>query len=151
MASNMNGLVTVKRDLTKDISDILVEFHSTVFKMVKIAKKLEPNNIDVEWLQNKLALARDVDPLLIINRCKDKIWAYRNEILEENTDFFMNNHFSQFIKNDENKTFMYTLLGLFKKRFLEFTKEEQKYIWSSAKSMLALVIKYKKAIGDYAA
>lgn len=148
--SNVGGLVAVKRDLTDEISAVIDDFHTIIFKLVKICKKIEPNNIDIEWLQNTLSLARGVDPLLIINRAKDKIWFYRNEIIAEDTDFFMKNNFSNFVKNDENKTFMYTLLNLIKRRFLERTEEEKKYIWSLTKLLLGHVIKYKKLIGDYA-
>jgi hypothetical protein len=136
-------------DTTKEVSDVVDEFHSVVFKILKICKKIEPNNIDIEWLQNKLSLARDVDPLMIINRSKDKIWYYRQQILNEDGDFFLNNTFAPFIKNDKNKTFMYTLLNLIKKRFAERSNEEKKMLWGLGKSMLASVIKYKKLIKDY--
>ena len=147
--ANMNGLVAVSRDLTKDVSDVIDEFHSTVFKIIKICKKIEPNNIDIEWLQNKLSLARDIDPLLIINKAKDKLWFYREEIITQNLDFFIANNFSQFVKNDSNKTFLYTLINLIKKRFFERSEDEKKMIWALMKSMLVCVIKYKKLINDF--
>jgi hypothetical protein len=149
IGTNMNGLIEVKRDLTKEESDIIDEFHRCVFKLIRICKKIEPNNMDIEWLQNKLSLARDIDPLLIIHRARDKVWIYRNEILNRDMDFFMNNKFNQFIKNDENKTFMYTLVNLIKKRFLERSEEEKKMIWDLSNDLLAAVVKYKKITGDY--
>jgi hypothetical protein len=147
---SMNGMKAVKRDLSKDVSDVVNEFHSIIFKLLKICKKVEPNNIDIEWLQNKLSLARDVDPLLIIDRCKDKLWTYRNEIIEKDIDFFLHNNFSQFVKNDENKTFLYTLLNLLKKGFLERSNEEKEFIWLLSKNLLSCVIRYKKLINDFA-
>jgi hypothetical protein len=147
--ANMNGLIEVKRDLTKEISNILMEFHSTVFKILKICRKLEPNNVDLEWLHNKLSLARDIDPLLIINRAKDKMWFYRNQIIENDMDFFLNNKFSEFVKNDENKTFMYTLIGLIKTKISQMSDPEIEHLWKLSKIMLKCVIHYKKAINDY--
>jgi hypothetical protein len=29
------------------------------------------------------------DPLYVINRCKDKIWTYKDQIIEEDEDFFL--------------------------------------------------------------
>lgn len=141
---NSESLVEVKRDLSKEESDIIDAFHRVIFKLLKICKKMEPNNIEVEWLHNKLSLARNVDPLLIITRCKEKIWTYRNEILERNTDFFVKNKFSQFVKNDENKTFMYTLINLLKKKFMELSDEERSAIWDLANELLVCVIKFMK-------
>ncbi len=147
--SGASELTEVKRDITKEESNIIDDFHRVVFKILKICKKLEPNNVDVEWLQNKLSLARNVDPLLIMSRSKDKIWTYRHEIMAKDTEFFMQNKFSQFVKNDENKTFMYTLINLIKKRFLELSQEEKNVIWDLANDLLVCVIKYMKITKEH--
>ncbi len=79
----------------------------------------------------------------------DKIWIYRNEILSKDERFFMDNKFTKFVKNDENKTFMYTLINLIKQRFMERTFEEKEMIWGLINDLLISVIKYKKITGDY--
>ncbi len=140
----MDGINKIERDLSKEESDIIDAFHKTTFDLLKIAKRMEPNHIDIEWLHNKLSIARKIDPLLIITRSKEKIWTYRNEIMDRNIDFFIKNKFTQFIKNDENKTFMYTLVNLFKRRFMDLSKEEQDLIWDLANDLLINVIKYMK-------
>lgn len=145
----MSELVKTERDLSEDENKILDEFHRAVFKILKICRKIEPNNIDVEWLQSKLTLARDIDPLLIMHRSMDKIWIYRKEILARDVNFFVNNKFDKFVKDDENKTFMYTLIDLVKQRFLERTPEEKNVIWDLINQLLVSVIKYKKITGDY--
>jgi hypothetical protein len=147
--NNMNGLTAVKRDLTKEMSDVLLSFHSYIFKLIKLVKKCEPNNPDIEWLQNKAALARDVDPLIIINKCKDKFWHYRDQILERDIDFFLNNKFSKFIKNDENKTFMHTLLNIFKKKIIDLSDAEKNMLWDIMHGILLNIVQYKKLSGDY--
>lgn len=136
-------------NISKEISVVLLEFHSLVFKLIKIAKKYEPTNVDIEWLKNKLSLARDLDPLMIITRAKNKIWHYRKQIKERDLDFFMNHKFKKFIKNDENKTFMYTLFNLIKKRFLELSENEQNLIWDLVYNLLICVAKYKKLTNDF--
>ncbi len=145
----MSEFEKVERDLSEDENKILDEFHRAVFSILKICQKIEPNNVDVEFLRNKLTLAREIDPLLIMHRSMDKIWIYRNEILSRDTQFFVNNKFDKFVKDDENKTFMYTLINLIKKRFLERTEEEKKVIWDLINQLLISVIKYKKVTKDY--
>lgn len=147
--ATMDGLVKVDRDLSKEEIDTIDEFHRTVFKILKICRKVEPNNIEIEWLQSKLSLARDVDPLLIMNRSMDKIWIYRKEILERNEEFFLKNKFDKFIKNDENKTFMYTLVNLIKKKYRERSEEEKNLLWELINQLLVSVVQYKKISGDY--
>lgn len=131
-------------DKEHKINLIISDFHSTVFKILKICKKIEPNNLELEWLQKKLSLARDIDHLLIITRCKDKIWLYREHILSENEDFFEKNQYSQFIKDDENKPFMNSLISLIKSKFKELSTPEKKTIWRLIQDLLASVGKYKK-------
>lgn len=127
------------------INDIITEFHSTIFKILKVCRKIEPNNIDLEWLQSKLSLARDIDPLLIINKCADKIWAHREYIITENSDFFLKNQYTEFIKNDENKSFLQSLVNLIKNKYTEISEQERKALWTLVKSMLGSIVKYKKA------
>jgi len=140
----MYELVEKSYDFTKEESDILDEFHSVTFKIIKLAKKLDPNNIEIEVLHKKLSLAKSIDPLIIIDKCKDKIWFYRNEIINRDIDFFVKNKFSQFIKNDENKTFMYSLINMFKKKMMELSNAELKAVWDLINDLLVAVVKYLK-------
>ena len=140
---------SVKKNLDDDINDIIKEFHNTIFKVLKICKKIEPNNVELEWLHNKLSLARDIDPLMIINKCSEKIWAHREHIITENEDFFLNNKYTEYIKEDENKSFMYSLVDLLKDKYKVVSTSEKKVLWSLIKSMLASIVKYKKTQGNF--
>ncbi len=146
----MADLTPKQYNLTDEVNEIITEFHSTVFNVLKICKKIEPENADLDWLCKTLSLARDIDPLLIINRSKDKIWTYREEIISENEDFFLKNKFSQFIKNDQNKNFMYSFIGLIKSKIKELSPAEKKLLWQLTKNLLVCVTKYKKVTNDYA-
>jgi hypothetical protein len=83
-----------------EINVIITEFHSVIFKVFKICQKIEPNNIELEWLRKQISLARDIDPLLIINKCSNKIWAHREQIINEDESFFLNSQYNNFNKND---------------------------------------------------
>lgn len=131
-----------------EINSIVNEFHSHIFKLLKISQRMEPSNIDLEWLRKQLALARDIDPLLIINKCSEKIWSYREQIIAEDDDFFLKNQYSNFIKNDQNKSFISELVNLIKKRYTDLSLGEKKAIWLLIKGMLSAVARYKKVTGN---
>jgi len=141
--------VAIKRDITDEVNIIITEFHSTIFKILKICRKIEPNMLELESLQKKLGIARDLDPLLIINRAQNKIWMHRDQIINEDVDFFMKNNFSEFVKNDENRPFMYTMINLVKQRYKEMSPQEKKEIWRLIKNLLLSVTKYKAATKDH--
>lgn len=147
---SLPGVQPFTGDLTDEVNAIITGFNSVVSKIMKICRKIEPNMIELQDLQNKIKLAKDIDPLLLINRSKDKVWFHREQILNEDEDFFLNNQFSQFIKDDENKSFMYMLVNLVKKRYSEMSDGEKKEIWRLAKELLRYVVEYKKAINDHA-
>lgn len=131
-------------DLTKEKSNVIDEFHSIISKVLIVCERIEPNNMDIMWLRKKISLAKEVDPLLVIDRAKVKIWEYREQIVNKDEDFFLKNRFEKHIKNDENKTFMYTLVNLVKNRFRERSDEEKEYIWSLCNKLLVAVIQYYK-------
>jgi hypothetical protein len=135
---------------TEKVNNIVTNFHSIISKVMKICKKIEPNSIELETVQRLIGLARDIDPLMIINRCKDKFWMHRQQILNEDEEFFLNNQFSDFIKEDENKSFIYNLMNLIKLRYREMSKAEKKQIWTHIKDLLKCIIEYKTAINDFA-
>lgn len=147
--NNSNEIHTVERNLTDDVNEIITKFHSNIFKILKICRKIEPNNLELESLQGKLGLARDMDPLLIINRCKDKVWMHREQILDEDEEFFLKNKFANYIKNDENKSFMYSMVNLIKTKYKEMSTPEKKQIWRLIQAMLAHIVEYKKATNDF--
>lgn len=135
-----------------EINEITSEFHSVIFKLLKICQKLEPNNINLQWLRKQLSLARDIDPLLIINKCADKIWTHREQIIDENEDFFLHNQYGQYIKNvkdNGNKSFISELVNLVKSKYQELSVTERKVLWTLTKNLLTLVAKYKKVNGDF--
>lgn len=132
-----------------EINSITSEFNTIIFKLLKICQKLDPDNIELEWLRKQLSLARDIDPLLIIHKCSNKVWMHREHIIEENEDFFLKNNYNTLIKNDENKSFINEFIGLLKTKFVQISPSEKKILWSLIKAMLASIVKYKKATGDF--
>lgn len=147
---SVKGIQSIKRDLTDEINSIITRFHSTIFKILKICRKIEPNSIELAGLHTKVSLARDLDPLIIINRAKDKVWMHREYIINEDANYFLNNNYSEFIKDDENKSFMRDLIQLIKKKYVDLSDAERKLVWQLSKDMLKSVVEYKKATNDFA-
>lgn len=141
--------MSVKKDMTDDVNKIIKEFHNHIFKVLKICNKLEPNNIELKSLQGKLSIARDSLPFLIIDRCKDKVWLHREHIITKNEDFFLQNKFLEYIKDDENKSFMHSMIDLIKCRYREMSDSEKKIVWNLIQAILKSIVEYKTAIGDF--
>lgn len=133
-------------DNIANIDDILKDFHSSLFQMVKICKKIDPKNPDVDFLQNKLSLARSIDPLLIMNNCKNKLWEYRKHIIDEDEEFFMNHDFNIDV---DNKEIIDSFVTLFKNYIKKLSPKEKALVWALIKKLLECVAKYKKEIKDF--
>lgn len=129
-----------------ELDKIATEFNSTVFKLVKICKRLEPGNADLAWLQNNLSLARDLDPLMIINSCKDIIWEYREHIMNEDEKFFLSMDARKKVANtnDEETKIALSLISSIKEKYPALSQGEKKQIWSHVKNLLEKVVLFMK-------
>lgn len=137
------------KDISWQIVKILDGFHAIVFKILRNLQTLHVNNPDIDWLRQILGTARDVDPLFIIERCKDKIWSYKDQIIARDDNFFINETFGKFIKEDKNKEFINTLMHVIKLSYLQISEPEQKEIWNNVTALLKYIIEYRKLSGDY--
>jgi len=138
-----------KEDKEQQISKIIQDFHSQIAKTLKVVDSKLPNNIEVDRLKRLVRIARDEEPLMIINRCKDKIWDSREQILAENEDYFLSKEYDEYIKKDENQMFIEGLIGLFKQSHHLLSDKERAYVWKINKQLLNDVIQYKMLVGDH--
>lgn len=149
---------TISQNYLNDIKEIeliteknvlLKKFYRVLSHIFKIAEKIDGKNIHLIWIKNQVSLARRFDEEEIIFRMKDKFWEYREPICNREDDFFKNNQFSKFIKEDENKKMMYSMINMFKSKYNTLTEDERNHIWDLTQIILACCIKYKELIGDY--
>jgi hypothetical protein len=138
-----------KDDIEQQISLIVQDFHSQISKTLKVVDSKLPNNIEVDQLKRLIRIARDEEPLMIINKCKDKIWDSREQILSENVDYFLAKEYDEYIKKDTNQMFIEGLIGLFKQSHHLLSEKERAYVWKINKRLLQDVIRYKMLIGDH--
>lgn len=132
-----------------ELNNILRDFHSAIFKIIGIASSIDPKNYYIVWVKQQIDLVRKIDKENIIKRCHEKFWYYREEICSHNLDFFNKNEFSRFIKNDDNKSFMYGFVNMLKKKVNDLSEDQTNIIWNLLEKILETCIRYKKLIGDY--
>jgi hypothetical protein len=132
-----------------ELNSILKEFHATLFDVIKYAEKIDPHNANIAWVKDQIFIVHKLDKENIIKRVQDKFWHYRQEIMDRNIEFFTNNQFSQFIKNDQHKSFMYSFVNMIKKKVLGLSEPELNILWTYMEVILKCCVAYKKLIRDY--
>ena len=136
-------------DKQRKISIIIQGFHTDLSQLLKVVDIKLAGNLEVDRLKRLIRIARDEEPLMIINKCKDKIWDSRKQILDENEEFFISKKYEEYIKKDGNQMFIEGLINLFKNSRHMLSEKERKFMWVVIKRMLSAVTEYKIIIGDY--
>ena len=119
------------------------DFNNRITRLVRLAEnKLRDGNADLYILREHIRVARDVDPLMIINLCMDSIWALRGRIENQDHEYFLNP------TNEEiNKLPM--IAAVLKATIGHLNDDEKIYVWQIIRELLSLVVRYKLLIGDY--
>lgn len=124
-------------------------FNKQVFNIFKLASNKAPNNPDIDRLKRIISYCRETWPPFMIERCKDKIWSVRKQIIDKDEDYFLNRKYDEFIKKDENQRFIETLIEMVQDSSSHLSKEEKEYIWSCVNTMLQNCLDYKLLTGDH--
>lgn len=137
------------QDNATQISQIAHNFSTHISQLLKLIDAKLAGNLEVDRLKRLIRIARDEEPLMIINKCKNKIWDSREKILAEDEAFFISKDYNEYIKKDGNQVFIESLINLFKNGRNLLSKKENSHMWAVVKQLLATVTEYKIAIGDY--
>lgn len=145
----MNKKVGKKKDkICKSIDCIINEFNHNLSQLFKLAKKVEPKNVDLRSYYNKFKLSKWVNPELPIENNKYAFWNNREAIINRDKEYFLN--IDNFIYTDSNEKDCYARNMVFGKMFLNKVNEKElREIWAYLNDMLKLVIKYKTLTKDY--
>jgi hypothetical protein len=134
----------------KKISNIVFSFNRQVSKITKVAKQIDPNDVNVEWIQRAVRVLRAESPLLILEKCMDKLWDNRAKIIACDRNFFVKTgNFSKYIKNDENKQWLEGVVEMVRRKQSVLTEKQLQLIWECLNQMLHYVIQYRIVTGDY--
>jgi len=134
-------------DKTDEFLAITDALHTPLFKLMGIAIALDPNNADLELMRERMSLAKNSDPLVIMTSCKDQIWKYHEQILAQDTQFFM--ELAGAHQNDDKV--VNSIIISIKQQLHKLTNSERAIIWGHIKAILEAVVRYKKASGEFAA
>ena len=135
----------------KEINDIIAFFNRQVSNVLK-AIDSQPdvkNNPDFDRIKRIAKIARDEDPPCMLERCTEKLWDNREAIMNRNVDFLIKKDVaSKYIKNDENKEWLESIMDFIRTKHKELKKEDLEYLWKCIDNMLQSVIKYQIARGE---
>jgi hypothetical protein len=135
----------------KKISDSVQSFNTQCGKILKIACKIAgSDHKHLSWCVRMFKIAKDIDPLCIINRGVDKLWDSKEHIINKDKLFFMEKYdTNKFIKNDGNKQWLDGIVETVKLGMDELSKMEEEYVWNCLNIMLSSVIEYKLLTNDF--
>lgn len=146
--SSMDAAEFAKYD--DELNGILKVFHTSVFDLIHIAESVDPRNYYVTWVKQQIDIFRKIDKENIIKRMKDKLWENHKQIMNRDLDFFkQDKHITKYIKNDENREFMFSVINMLKKKVDILSPEELEAIWDVLERILSSCIDYKRLVRDY--
>ena len=147
---------TVKKSEDKiDIDDLINRYNRHVAKLLNICDRVMPGNVDVERVRNLVSLAKQTDPLYLLEKSKDKFWDVRDKIKAKDLSYFRNKDdpiLQKHIANEdkEQEEYIYLLMDLIDENLEKISEKEMDYIWSIFHRMLECNIEYMIYKGDHA-
>jgi hypothetical protein len=118
---------------------------STIKKLIKMLKDKQPNNMDIDRIQQLLKLAYMLEHDFIMKRVVPKIWLYKEHImLMDEKKLFGDEFGTDMIKKDKRAELIKRLLKLVKDTFKSASKKEKELVWTEIKSILECVLIYIK-------
>jgi hypothetical protein len=132
----------------KELNDIF-NVHSQLLNAVLTTAikqtKDEDEIVEIERIKRLINLA-PIDERFV--RSKDKIWNVRNQILEKNTQWFLDRDYSSLVKKDHNQATIETIMSIIRDKFHTLSKAEMDHYWNKAIALLQNVARYKKLVGE---
>lgn len=123
------------------------EFNKYLFRLVKLIEmKFSGSYSDsslIDRYKRRISVAKSTDPLIIIEKCKNKLWEIREHILNENDKFFIDSEYNEMVSNLSEKDEITHIIQLFKQKYSTLLDDEKTAIWGCLKPMLRCSIQYK--------
>jgi len=139
------------KDRESKIIEVCDEFHNLIAKLLKLVESRRPGHADIDRIRRLVSLCKQTELTHIIDRCQNKMWASRQQILDKNNDYFLNKlDVGQYIRDETvHAPFQYQLISLIKEGFKELNDKEKEKVWDINLGMLKCVGKYKLLTRDY--
>lgn len=132
----------------EDSAKIVERFNKNLSQLFKLAKKIEPSNLDLLFYRNKFILAKQFQPEAVLERNIDSFWKNKDLILAKNIDYFLN--LDNFEYEDDKEREIYRKNMACGRQILsKISKADMFCIWNYLNNMLEEVIKYKLLNKEY--
>jgi hypothetical protein len=131
-----------------DLESILQTFKNTVNSLLSFAtEKVGNDEEDCANLERVRRIIGFLPPEEIFIRVKDKVWAVRDHILNENLQYFMEKDYGNMIKKDQKQELLENIICVIKDYVTQMSEEDVKTLWTKGKIMLRCVAIYHKMRG----
>ena len=144
----LNEMKLIARTNEKVTTDIFNTYFRGIQSLLTAAAKQtkeETEVVEVERLRRLIGLMPIEETFI---RTKDKIWAVRKRIMQQDADYFMNKDYSKIIKRDANQAFIESLMEIIKDRFEDMDDLSKKFYWCKAALLLNCVARFKKELAN---
>jgi hypothetical protein len=136
----------------ESLNKIYHMYKITINSLLNLAKEQAKHSYDeddiiaLEQLERIIRLC-PIEEIFI--RSKEKIFGYRDKIINKDADYFIKKDYGQFIKKDRNQYMLETLVSVIRTRFNELNEKEKNIYWAKAATMLKCVLEFKLLINDH--
>lgn len=126
-----------------NVNKLVNTFNKEILDLIKFTKKKEKDNIDIEWLHKIICTIKNENPAFIIEKCIDKLWDNKENIINRSEDFFKDNFEKKWIKDDCRKEWLSSFVAHIKNNMFILNPNEKIFVWDQVNKMLELVIEYR--------
>lgn len=116
----------------------LSAFNNQVVNLVNNLSDMFPEDTDLQFTKNSVSLLKKSNPRKLQEMFSQYVSCYRNEINNEESEFFLNRNFVKEDLNLENSHYSNQVMANLKKYWSVIDEESQKNIWKYLKVLLIL-------------
>jgi hypothetical protein len=128
---------------------IIETFNSQVSDILKLIKKYVPKNDDINHIKRLIKIANETNAIAVLEKCEDKFWENKDNILEKNVEFFKTNPYEQYLDDDEYKTLNIRIINLIRDTYDFIDDNDKNFLWSKLHIMLNCIINFKLHKGNH--
>ena len=130
-----------KKDRTKIA--IIETFNSQVSNILKLIKKYVPKNDDIIHIKRLIKISNEINAIEVLEKCEDKFWENKDNILEKNIEFFKKQPYEQDLDDDEYKTLNIRIIKLIRDTYDLIDDNDKNLLWCKLHIMLNCIINFK--------
>jgi hypothetical protein len=126
----------------------VTEFVTTITYLVNSLFSTNRRDDDIIQMRDRYFLVKDENPELLLIQTGPYVWEFREKIMDDDIDFFLNNSFQKQIdsfKQDKEKPMINTLIQKIKTAWKNFTPIEQNILRGKIKDLVKFYACYLSA------